>query len=214
VVEDTSTTFVFNVWCTCIQDFGENYFQTGDRQNNWARAPLRCDVACTRAPTDLSIRVAPRPRPPAVPGRAFPTCPRPEAPWGPPEPRAVICPHRTGRARTTDRRSDGGAPLCPLPSPRSRDAPINTLYFPSSAGIASQPRHPRPRHRAAPLPAFHSRATAHVPSLDPIEPSRATCCPGRARVVAGAAPPRPPPSVLAVRPRRCVLHPTPVTLRP
>jgi hypothetical protein len=55
--------------------------------------------------------------------------------------------------------------------------------------------------------ASHDRATVHAPSLDPIEPSRATCCPGRALVVVGAEPPRPPPPALAVRPRRQLLRP-------
>jgi hypothetical protein len=176
----------------------------------------------TRAPADLSVCAAPRPRPPAIPGLAFPTRPRPEAPWSPPRPRAVVCPRCTGRARATYRRSDGGAPsytcrsrlgttatssssaaISPEPS-RCYKYPV---FSPPPAGIATPPRHPRHRRRAAPLPASHGRATTHVPSLDPTGSSLATCCPGRARVVAGAEPPRPPPPVLTVRPRLCVLCP-------
>jgi hypothetical protein len=99
--------------------------------------------------------------------------------------------------------SSSSATVTPEPS-RSYEYPT---FSPSSTGIATPPRHPHRRRGAAPLPAFHGRATAHVPSLDPIEPPRATCCPGRARAVAGAEPPRPLPSVVAVRPRRRVIHP-------
>jgi hypothetical protein len=154
--------------------------------------PPRHDVARAarraRTPADLGVRAAPRLRPPAVPGRAFPTRPRPEAPGSPP-----------GVPRRYLRR--------PLSSPRSRAAPINTPHFPSSAGIATPPRNPRRRHRAAPLPAFRGQATVPIPSLEPIEPSHTTCCPGRAHAIAGTEPPWPPPSVPTARPRRCVLRP-------
>jgi hypothetical protein len=69
---------------------------------------------------------------------------------------------------------------------------------------AAPPRHLRHHHRAPPPPTSHGRATTHAPFLDPIGPSRATCCPGRALVVAGAEPPRSPPPVFAVPPRRRV----------
>jgi hypothetical protein len=188
----------------------------------WARAPPRRDVACAGAPDDLGVQAARRPRPPAVPGRAFPTRPCPKAPWSPPRPHATVCPRRTSRARAIDRRFDGGAPpytcrsrpgttatssssaaISPEPS-RCYKYPV---FSPPPAGIATPPRHPHRHRRTAPLPAFNGRATAHVPSLDPIELSRATCCRGRARVVAGAEPPRLLPPVLVVRPCRRILRP-------
>jgi hypothetical protein len=100
-------------------------------------------------------------------------------------------------------RISGRAAITPEPS-RSYKYPA---FFPSPVGIATPPRRPRRHRRAVPLPASHGQATAHIPSLDPLGPSRATCCPGRARVIAGAEPPRLPPPVLAVRPRRRVLRP-------
>jgi hypothetical protein len=103
------------------------------------------------------------------------------------------------------RRSRPGTTAASSPSAAVTPEVSHSYKYP--AFPATLPRHLRRRCRAAPLPAFHGRATAHVPSLYPIEPSRATCCLGRARVVAGAEPPRPPPSVLAVRPRRRVLCP-------
>jgi hypothetical protein len=93
-----------------------------------------------------------------------------------------------------------------LPSPRPSRPYKCRAFSPPHAGIAAPPHHPRRRRRAAP-PASHGRATAHGPFLDPIGPSRATCCPGRALVVAGAEPPWLPPPVLTVRPRRRVPHP-------
>jgi hypothetical protein len=180
----------------------------------------------SRAPhlrtADLGVRAMRRPRPPTVLGRTFPTRPRPEAPWSPPGLRAAVCPRYTGRARATDRRSDGGAPpyerrsrpgTTEASSPSAAVTPETSrpykypTFSPPLAVIATPPRHPRRLRRAAPLPAFHGRATTHVPSLDPVEPSRATCCPSRARVVARAEPPRPTPPVLAVRPRRRILRP-------
>jgi hypothetical protein len=95
----------------------------------------------------------------------------------------------------------------PLSAPRSRAAPINTRPFPSSAGITTPPHHPRRRRRAAPPPSFRGQASAPIPFLEPIEQTRAACCPGRARAVAEAGPPRPPPSVPAARPRRRDLRP-------
>jgi hypothetical protein len=86
-----------------------------------------------------------------------------------------------------------------LPSPRPSRPYKCHAFSPPHADISAPPRHPRHCRRAAP-PASHGRATAHAPPLDPIGPSRATCCPGRALAVAGAEQPRPP--VLAVRPRR------------
>jgi hypothetical protein len=149
-----------------------------------AHAPRLLRVLLGRAPQ--FVRAVPAERAPRTTGpTAVPRCTRAGLGWVPRR-----HPHR------------------PLPSPRSRAAPINTPAFPpSSAGIATPPHHPHCRRGAAPLHAFHGRATTHVPSLDPIEPSRATCCLGRARAVAGAEPPRPPPLVLALRPRRRVLRP-------
>jgi hypothetical protein len=95
----------------------------------------------------------------------------------------------------------------PLPSP-SVEPPYKCLaLFPPPAAIAPPPCHPRRHRRAAPLPVSHGQASTHIPSIDPLEPSSATCCSGRARVVAGAAPPRPPPLVSVVRPRLCDLRP-------
>jgi hypothetical protein len=81
------------------------------------------------------------------------------------------------------------------------------LLSPPRAAIAPPPRHPRRRRRVAPLPASHGQASVHIPSIDPLEPSGATCCLGQARVVAGATPLRPPPPALAEHPRRRDLRP-------
>jgi hypothetical protein len=95
----------------------------------------------------------------------------------------------------------------PLPSPSVEPPYKCPALFPPPTAIAPPPRHPRRRGRVVPLPASHGQANAHIPSLDPLEPSSATCCSGRARVVAGAAPPRPPPPVSAVCPCRRDLRP-------
>jgi hypothetical protein len=89
---------------------------------------------------------------------------------------------------------------------RSLTCKTRALLSPSPTAIAPSPRHSRCRCRAAPLPASHSQASAHIPSIDPLEPSCAICS-GRARVVAGAAPPWPPLSAPVVRPRRRDLRP-------
>jgi hypothetical protein len=89
---------------------------------------------------------------------------------------------------------------------RSLAYKTRVLLSPPPAAIAPLPRHPRRRRRAAPLPASHGQASAHIPSIDRLEPSGATCCSGRARVIAGAAPPWPPPTSV-VRPHRRDFHP-------
>jgi hypothetical protein len=81
------------------------------------------------------------------------------------------------------------------------------LLSPPPAAIAPPPHHPRRRRPAAPLPASHGQASAHIPSIDPLEPPSATCCSGRARVVAVAVPPRRPPPATVERPRRRDLRP-------
>jgi hypothetical protein len=89
---------------------------------------------------------------------------------------------------------------------RSLAYKTRALLSPPPAAIDPPPRHPCRRRRAAPLPASHGEASVHVPSVDPLEPSGATCS-GRARVVAGVAPPRLPPPAPVVCPRRRDLHP-------
>jgi hypothetical protein len=80
------------------------------------------------------------------------------------------------------------------------------LLSPPRAVIASPPSHPR-RHCRRRLPASHGQESVHIPSIDPLEPSGATCCSGRARVVARATPPRPPPPAPVERPHWCDLRP-------
>jgi hypothetical protein len=118
--------------------------------------------------------------------------------------------------RSTDRRSVGGAPPYarrPRPTYHGRISAVTPSSRPSHPYkcrtiFPSSRRQRRPTVPSAPPPSScapsvsHGRATAHVPSLDPIVPSRVACCPGRALAVAGAKPPRTPPPVLAVRPRR------------
>jgi hypothetical protein len=183
----------------------------------WARAPPRRDVA--RRPTSVSAPRAVQGRPLAEarssPGAAY------RGRWNPPGARTPwTAPYRFGAHRgppvrqwrpavgaTVEAGYHGhiSSPAVVTPEPSH---PYKCCAFsPPPAGIATPPRHLRHRRRAAPLPAFHDRATAHAPSLDPIGLLRATCCPGRALVIAGAEPPRPPPPVLAMRPRRRVLRP-------
>jgi hypothetical protein len=185
-----------------------------------ARAPLHRDVA--RAACRPTSASAPHPAQGRPPSQAAPSPPNvPQGSWESARAarrhvRAVPAGRapRTAGPTAAPRRTHAGRGRVPrlylrrpLSSPRSYAAPINTLHFPSSAGIATPSRHLRCRRRAMPLPAFRSQATLHIPSLEPMEPSRATCCPGRAHAIAGAEPPRPPPSVPAARPCRRVLRP-------
>jgi hypothetical protein len=94
-----------------------------------------------------------------------------------------------------------------LPSPRPSRLYKCRAFSPPHAGIAAPPRHPRRRRRAALPPASHDRATTHAPFLHPIGPSRATRCPGRGPVAAGAEPPRLPSPVFTACPCRRVLRP-------
>jgi hypothetical protein len=160
-----------------------------------------------------------RPRPPAGRGSLFPMRRAPR-PLESSRSHARHGLRRTGSVRAADLRSVGGAPPyvrrsrpgTTTASPWSRcrhpgrAAPINvacspllTLTLPPHRTIHAAAFELRP-------PASHDRATAHAPPLDPIGPSRATCCPGRALTVAGAEPPWPPPPVLAVRPHRRIPH--------
>jgi hypothetical protein len=83
------------------------------------------------------------------------------------------------------------------------DAPLlkRRPPFPPRAATTAPADH-RARHGRSPvnspLPSSHTRATARAPSLDPLGPVRATCCPGRALAIVGTEPPLP---ALAVRPR-------------
>jgi hypothetical protein len=192
-------------------------------ETNSARVPSRRDVAHAARAALLGVRARGRAARGSPPSQAapFPTRPCPESPWSPP-----------GRAHAMDHAVPAGAhrgpPVRrrhaavrapvevvvlrrhlrrPLPSPSVETPYKCPTLSPPPAAIAPPPRHPRRRRWAAPLSVSHSQAIAHTPPIDPLEPSSATCCSGRARVVAGAAPPRPPPLVSAVRPRRHDLRP-------
>jgi hypothetical protein len=190
--------------------------------------PERRRVATSRTPRAPRCpprhpRLRPRfPRQPVSPGRAFPHAPMPRGSLKSSRPRANHGPCRTGRCahRGPPVRRRHAAVRVPvevavlrrhlhrsLPSP-SVEPPYKCLaLFPPPTAIAPQLHHPRRHRRAAPLPASHGQASTHIPSIDPLEPSSATCCSGQARVVAGATPPRPPPLVSVVRPRRRDLRP-------
>jgi hypothetical protein len=174
----------------------------------------------SRAPADLGVRAARRPRLPAGRGRSSPSVAS-RGRWNPPGARMPrTAPYRLGarrgppvhRRRPAVRASVEAGYHDRIFGPAAVTLEPSCSYkyhtfSPPPTGIATPPRRLRLRRRAAPLLAFHDRATAHAPSLDPIGPLRATYCPGRASVIARVEPPRPLPPVLAVRPRRRVLRP-------
>jgi hypothetical protein len=94
-----------------------------------------------------------------------------------------------------------------LPSPRSRVAPINTPHFPLLR------RHCHAAAPSAPPPSSSAPYCLPRSSNRPypfFRPYKAVACyllSRTSRVVAGAEPPRPPPSVLAARPHLRVLRP-------
>jgi hypothetical protein len=202
------------------------FFNFEQRASNTFEAwtPPRRDVAHAHVLRPRTCRPRrPRRAPPKVtrcPRLVLPHAPRPEAIGILPAARTPqTAPYRLGAHCGPSVRRRRPPVLAPveagyhdhisavtLPSPRpSRPYKCHT-FSPPHAGIAAPPHHPR-RRRRAPPPTSHGRATVQAPFLDPIGPSHATCCPGRALVIAGAEPPRPPSPVFTVRPRRRVPRP-------
>jgi hypothetical protein len=170
-----------------------------------ARALPRRDVA----------RTARRPRSPADRGAPSP-CSRAPRHIEPRAPRTSPLPCHTDAVRAADRRSIRGAAVrapaeVAVPRPHLRGhafvAPAAPLFkrcppFPPRARNHRSRRPTRPPWSVADelaLPSSHGRATARAPSLDPLGPAHAACCPGRALAVVGTKLSRPPLPALAVR---------------
>jgi hypothetical protein len=206
-----STTFVFNVWCTFIQYFGDISFQTGDRKNDLGATALR------RRARPLTAR---RPRSPADRGSLFPIrcVPRPleSSRRARATDRAVParCAPRTTSSSAAPYRTHAGRGR--VPRPHLRGHAVVTPAEPPllmSCILPSSRRHCRSTAPSAPSPSSCApscflRLSNH-PCLFP-RPYRTFTCHLLSRsgsVAAGAEPPRPPPPVFTACPRWRVLRP-------
>jgi hypothetical protein len=86
--------------------------------------------------------------------------------------------------RAADHRSVCGTPTYPRQSRRPCYDGIFVVTAASPGASPIKPEHRSPllppplprRRRVAPLLASHGQASTHIPSIDPLEPSSATCC--------------------------------------
>jgi hypothetical protein len=174
----------------------------------------RCDARACRA-TLASAPTPHCPRPLADRGRAFPTHPRPEAPWSPPGSCVADCPRRTGRAHATDHRSVCGVP----PYARRSRPPYHNRIFavmpsssPANSPLFKVVFHPRTRHhchshrhdcRLSELPFFPSVSSpADTPNTSSSSHVRRSLCLWASRKP--PSPATPPTAATAAGPRRAL----------